>query len=204
MVTKNCHTKNTHKKHIFLPYTSNHLTISHSPPASHHMLLENHLSTTSILRVVDSPHFSFGMFEVSCCERTNSDQICMETQIPRNIIFNNFTVIALWYIQRAFCGNETSHVYWVKSQKHQNKEMYLHCNICLGTHSTPTCWNPEPTATSKNPSSINWSTGAADKHEQYHYHHTLPYLVDGTSLHNNDNYRFILRSPNQKTVMSSW
>lgn len=52
--------------------------------------------------------------------------------------------------------------------------------------------------------SINWSTGAANKHEQYHYHHTLLYLVDGTSLHNNGNYRFILRSPNQKTIMSSW
>ena len=29
----------------------------------------------------------FGMFEVSCCERTHSNQICMEKQIPGNIIF---------------------------------------------------------------------------------------------------------------------
>lgn len=71
-------------------------------------------------------------------------------QIPRNIIFNHFTLTALWYIQTTFCGNETSHVYRVKSQKHQNK-VYLHCDICLGTHSTPTCWNPEPPGTFKNP-----------------------------------------------------
>lgn len=189
-------TKWSHKKHIVLPYSSNHPTISHSPPASHHMWLEK-------LRVgLKSPVASVQI----------QIKFVWKKQIPRNIIFNHFTLSALWYIQTAFCGNETSNVYWVKSQKHQNKEMYLHCNICLGTHSTPTCWNPEPPATFKNPVTHGVCDQSTDQLVQQTNMNSITITMHGYILLMAPAFipvtmvitGLFCDLPTKKTIMSSW
>ena len=180
----------------------NHPSTSHAPPASHHMWLENHLSTTGKIQClwhVWSLLLRAYKFRSNLYGKNNSQKHHIQQFHPDCTLIYSNSLLWQWNIPCVLGQNSKA-----SKQRDVFTLQYLFRNTFNSyLQKSWTTRHVQEHCNSWGLWSIHWSTGAADK--QYHYHHTLLlYLADGTSLHNNGNYRFILRSPNQKTIMSSW